>query len=58
MIPEVAVERIDRAGTVGQRHVGVGPQQIERIAGKARGLILGPPIEFEQGYMVSRAPSR
>src|SRR6202035_1852411 len=57
VIGKIAFERARRARAVGERHIAVGPEQIERIAGETRLLIFAAPAEDVERHAVSRAPS-
>src|SRR5450432_1931928 len=56
LIGEVALEGRWSPRAVGKGHVTVGPEQIERVAGKARILIFRPPAEIVQRQISRRAP--
>ena len=54
VIGEIALERTGGASVIGKRHVGVGPEQIESVAGKARGPVLGSPGKDTQQQILPR----
>src|SRR5207248_3046927 len=45
---EIAFDGIGRAGGVGEGDIGIGPQEIERVAREARCLMLRPPGKLMQ----------
>ena len=49
----VAIDGIRRARCVGERHVGIGPQKIERVARDTRQLMLRPPGEQPSAQAVA-----
>src|SRR5690349_8760127 len=53
---EIAVQGIRGAGWFGERHIGIGPQQIERVARQAYALVPGLPDERVQRQILARAP--
>jgi len=54
----IAIDHLRRAGSVGDRHIGIGPQEIKRVPREARRLVLRRPVEYLQIDMVIGAPSR
>src|SRR5262249_4549342 len=53
---EIAPQRIDRAGTLGEGDIGIRPNQIERVWREAGLPVLGPPGEYRERQAVLLAP--
>src|SRR5262249_5850595 len=45
---EIAPQRIDRAGTLGEGDIGIWPDQIERVLREAGRPVFRPPREYMQ----------
>src|SRR5262249_20987168 len=53
---EIAPQRIDRAGTLGEGAIGIRPDQIERVLREAGLPVLRPPGEYMERQAVLLAP--
>ena len=58
MFCEVALEGVWRRGRVGERHIGVRPEQIEGITRQPGCLVLRSPVEDVQRHAAAGAPCR
>src|SRR4029077_11198265 len=58
VIGAIAIEGFRRTGRFGERHIGVWPEQVDRIARQAGRLVLGSPVKNMQRHCVTGAPSR
>src|SRR5579885_2602313 len=57
-IREIGVERGRVPGAVGERHIGIGPEKVERVAGEPCRLMGGCPVEGMQRQAAAGAPGR
>jgi hypothetical protein len=53
---EIAPQRIDRAGTLGEGDIGIRPDQIKRVLREAGLPIFRPPREYVQRQAALLAP--
>src|SRR5262245_13704658 len=53
---EIAPQRINRAGTLGEGDIGIRPDQIERVLREARPPVFRPPREYIKRQAALLAP--
>src|SRR5258706_3425787 len=58
VIGAIAIESCRRTRRFGDRHIGVWPEQVDRVARQAGRLVLGSPVKNIQRHSVTGAPSR
>src|SRR5438552_13829152 len=58
VIGAITIKGIRPTRNVGERHIGVWPQQIDGVARQAGRLVLGSPAKNMQRHLVTGAPSR
>src|ERR1700758_5504260 len=58
VIGAIAIEGFRRTRRVGERDIGVWPEQIDGVARQAGRLVLGSPAKNMQRHLVTGAPSR
>src|ERR1700756_1176822 len=58
VIGAIAIKGIRRTRSVGERHIGVWPQQIDGVARQTGRLVLVSPANNMQRHVVTGAPTR